>query len=236
MDSNDLSIILNGQNYPIEVKRSAKARSIIISADTIKSVVRLTIPRFASRRQAFSFMQSKSDWLGERFAQALPAIEITNGTDIPVIGIDQKVCWSDEYARKPVLTHGQILVGGPIEHIERRVIQWLKGLARETFEQDLIDYCQKADVDCPRLSVGDARRRWGSCSSKNAIRLSWRLIMAPEFVRRSVVAHEVAHLDQMNHSAAFYKVLDDLYEGDRKKADRWLKDHGQDLHRIGSPR
>jgi hypothetical protein len=58
--------------------------------------------------------------------------------------------------------------------------------------------------------------------------------MAPPMVRRSVVAHEVAHLRHMNHSPAFYGLLDEIFEGDRKDADRWLKSHGSDLHLIGA--
>ena len=230
----DLSIVLNGKSYPIEMKSSVRARSIIVSADTIRSVVRLTVPKFASRRQALQFMQSKSDWLEHRFEQALPPIRLANGVAIPVFGTSCSIAWSEEHARKPKLVDDRILVGGPHEHLERRVLQWIKEIARQTFAADLVDYCQKADVELPRLSVGDARRRWGSCSGKKAIRLSWRLIMAPEYVRRSVVAHEVAHLKHMDHSPQFYAFLDGLYEGDRKEADQWLKDHGRGLHMIGA--
>ena len=52
-------------------------------------------------------------------------------------------------------------------------------------------------------------------------------------VRRSVVAHEVAHLRHMNHSPDFYAWLDHLFEGDRKSADRWLKAHGRGLYLVG---
>ena len=57
--------------------------------------------------------------------------------------------------------------------------------------------------------------------------------MAPDEVRRSVVAHEVAHLRHMNHSADFYAWLDALFEGDRKSADHWLKAHGRGLYLVG---
>jgi predicted metal-dependent hydrolase len=57
--------------------------------------------------------------------------------------------------------------------------------------------------------------------------------MAPPMVRKSVVAHEVAHLRHMNHSAAFYGHLDQIFEGNRKEADHWLKQHGGNLHLIG---
>lgn len=108
--------------------------------------------------------------------------------------------------------------------------------AREVYLADLSEYCDRAQCDIPSLSIGDARRRWGSCSGKQAIRLNWRLIMAPPMVRRSVVAHEVAHLKHMNHSKDFYAHLDVVFEGDRKAADRWLKTHGNSLHLVGAKR
>ena len=58
--------------------------------------------------------------------------------------------------------------------------------------------------------------------------------MAPPQVRRSVVAHEVAHLRHMDHSKSFYDHLDSIFEGERKAADLWLKQHGGNLHLIGA--
>ena len=54
--------------------------------------------------------------------------------------------------------------------------------------------------------------------------------MAPDEVRRSVVAHEVAHLAHFDHSPAFHAELGRLFEGDLAAADRWLKDHGRTLY------
>ena len=62
------------------------------------------------------------------------------------------------------------------------------------------------------------------------MRLNWRLVQAPDFVRRSVVAHEVAHLVHFDHSPAFHTLLDRLYEGDIELANRWLSKHGRTLY------
>ncbi|MEM8725649.1 MAG: M48 family metallopeptidase, partial [Pseudomonadota bacterium] len=60
--------------------------------------------------------------------------------------------------------------------------------------------------------------------------INWRLVQAPDHVRRSVVAHEVAHLVHFDHSPAFHALLSDIYEHDIKVADRWLKQHGRSLY------
>lgn len=193
------------------------------------------MPRYASTSQALRFAQSKSDWLAERFAEALPPVPIVNGAEIAFQGETHVVRWSADFSRQPLKTDDEIRVGGPEDRIEGRVIGWMKDQARAIYADDIAFYCARAQMDLPTLSVGDARRRWGSCSGRRAIRLSWRLVMAPAAVRRSVVAHEVAHLRHMNHSPAFYALLDQVFEGERHEADHWLKQHGAALHLIGAP-
>lgn len=193
------------------------------------------MPRYASATQALRFAQSKSAWLVAQFDSALPLVPIRNGSTIALAGNEHVVRWSPAHMRKPSQEKGEIHVGGPEERLEHRLIEWMKARARDTYAKDLAYYCERAGVELPKLSIGDARRRWGSCSGKKSIRLSWRLIMAPENVRRSVVAHEVAHLRHMNHSRRFYDLLDEIFEGDRRTADQWLKQHGAGLHLVGAP-
>ena len=225
---------LGDQFYPIRLRRSSRAKSISLSADTIRKEVRICLPRHSSEREALHFAQSKSDWLAQRFAEAQPVVPICDGAKIVFLGDEYLINWSLLFKRKPEKIEGEIRVGGPEDRLQDRIIRWMKSEARSTYQDDLEYYCASAGCTVPKLSVGDARRRWGSCSGKKAIRLSWRLIMAPPEVRRSVVAHEVAHLKHMNHSKSFYDHLDSIFEGDRKAADRWLKQHGGDLHLIGA--
>lgn len=231
-----LAIKLDGVSYPLDLRRSHRARSIIVSADTVKGVVRLTVPTHASENQALRFAQSKSEWLHARFVEAVPPVPVEDGGQIAFLGEPYVIRWSPEFARAPRLIEDEIRLGGPAEHVESRILRWFKTQAREIFAEDLEFYCARAGTDLPRLAVGDARRRWGSCSGRQSIRLSWRLVMAPPHVRRSVVAHEVAHLRHMDHSKRFYALLDQIYESDRLVADRWLKDHGRGLHMVGAER
>jgi hypothetical protein len=82
-----------------------------------------------------------------------------------------------------------------------------------------------------RLSIGDPKSRWGSCTpQRRAIRYSWRIVMAPPAVLDYLAAHEVAHLIRADHSPAFWAVVGDLI-GDPTPHRRWLRDHGhRDLH------
>jgi len=231
-----LAIKLDGISYPLQLRRSKQARSIIVSADTVRGVIRLTLPTYASENQALRFAQSKADWLNARFAEAVPPVPVGDGGEIAFLGEARVIRWSPDHPRAPLLIEDEIRLGGPAEHVETLVLRWLRAQARTIFAEDLQFYCLRAGTDLPRLAVGDARRRWGSCSSRQSIRLNWRLVMAPPYVRRSVVAHEVAHLRHMDHSQRFYALLDQIYEADRRVADRWLKEHGRGLHMVGAER
>ena len=162
-----------------------------------------------------------------------PAL-VQHGSTIAFRGDSLRIAWQPRAPRQPVIDDGALLVGGPQERIESRVQRWLEGEALRLSGEDLSFYCERAGEAVPRLGLSRARRRWGSCSSDarsgRTIRINWRLAMAPDFVRRSVVAHEVAHLAHFDHSPAFHAHLARLFEGDIASADRWLKGEGPKLY------
>ena len=82
------------------------------------------------------------------------------------------------------------------------------------------------------MSLRDTRSRWGSCTEDGHLSFSWRLILAPEFVLDYVVAHEVAHLIELNHSQRFWKLVEMICT-DNGRARSWLKQSGLSLHRFG---
>jgi len=114
--------------------------------------------------------------------------------------------------------------------LPRRLQRWLEAEALRLFAADARDYCTAAGLDTASVKLTRARKRWGSCSSEGVLRLNWRLVQAPDAIRRSVVAHEVAHLVHFDHSPAFHALLGELYEGDIDQANRWLSRHGRELY------
>jgi predicted metal-dependent hydrolase len=127
----------------------------------------------------------------------------------------------------------RVVTGGPGEMVEGRLLRWLKRHALEILTAETKEFAQKAGVTVDRVGVGDPRSRWGSCSSSGAIRYSWRLILAPDWVRRATVAHEVAHRVHMNHGAAFHALVEQLLGTDPAPARAWLRREGASIHRIG---
>lgn len=84
------------------------------------------------------------------------------------------------------------------------------------------------DVRPEKLRISSARTRWGSCSAKGTISLTWRLVMAPPEILDYVIVHELAHLKVKNHSSAFWKVVETYLPGYQNQR-KWLKQNGHTL-------
>jgi hypothetical protein len=117
--------------------------------------------------------------------------------------------------------------------LQPRLLRWLKAEALSLLTAETRNLAEAWGLPLTRVSIGDPVSRWGSCSSSGAIRYSWRLIMAPDFVRHSTVAHEVAHLRHMDHSPAFHAFADELLGGDHRPARSWLRREGAALQAVG---
>ena len=129
-------------------------------------------------------------------------------------------------------TARQLIVTGRPEHIARRLKDWMKREARADFIRLADEISTKAGLSYSRLTVRDMRTRWGSCSSEGALCFNWRLILAPPFVLRGVVAHEVAHLKYLNHGKKFWDLVREL-DPDNDRAKDWLDAHGANLWVYG---
>lgn len=132
---------------------------------------------------------------------------------------------------------GQVLqVAGVAEHERERlgaiVAAWLKREAARRFPARLAEVARLSRRQPASLALSSARTRWGSCSASGAIRLNWRLVQAPLDILDYVLAHELAHLVHMNHSAAFWSETERMFPHWRE-ARQWLKHNGDTLFAFG---
>ncbi|WP_366140121.1 SprT family zinc-dependent metalloprotease [uncultured Marivita sp.] len=195
----------------------------------VDGAVTLTVPRGVSDREALAFAAEKQDWvlghLSKQEAQAL----VAPGQTLSVAGSDFHLQMGDG---KRLRVIGNVIeLPQPIETGRRHLLAWLKEQARAELTRASDHYAAKLGRGYSRLTLRDTRSRWGSCSSAGALMYSWRLILAPRAVLSYVAAHEVAHLQEMNHSAEFWRVVDALY-GPHKEARAWLRHEGPKLHRF----
>jgi hypothetical protein len=226
----DPEIELNGERVPIVLRQHKRARRLTLRLAPDGSEVRLTVPHWAPRAQAIAFAHARADWLAEQHAKVPRRAAPGPGGEVLLRGTPVRIDWSETAPRTPRLLCEAVKIGGPLAGLEARLRRWLEREALALVETDMQDYCAAARLDPVPVALSRAERRWGSCSDRSRIRINWRLVQAPDFVRRSVVAHEVAHLVHFDHSPAFHALLGDIYEGDIGEADRWLKDHGRSLY------
>lgn len=226
----DPIVEIAGEPVPIAIRRHARATRLTMRLAPDGREVRITMPRWGRTAEAIAFAQSKQGWL-EKQLRALPSQTppLPEGT-IFFRGEELAIDWEERHPRRPVRNGNSIRIGGPVEGIESRLRRWLEREAQALMETDLAHYCARAEKPAPVLRLSRAQRRWGSCGTDGTIRINWRLVQAPDHVRRSVVAHEVAHLAHFDHSPAFHDLLDRLFEGDISVANAWLKANGRSLY------
>lgn len=114
----------------------------------------------------------------------------------------------------------------PLDLLARRAVQ---RRAREHFADRVAHYAARLGrTTLPPVGLSSARTRWGSCSERSGIRLNWRLIHLPHPLVDYVVAHELAHLTEMNHGPRFWAVVESVYP-DWKSARAELKRRGPEI-------
>lgn len=226
----DPVVEVGGRTLPIAIRRHARAKRLTMRLAPDGSEIRVTLPKWCATRDAVVFALARTDWLERQLAAVPRGAPPAPGGTLRYRGDEIAIAWKPQQRRQPLLQAERILVGGPRESLPARLQRWLEGEARQLLAEDLAFYCARAERPVPALRLSRAQRRWGSCSDRAAIRINWRLVQAPDLVRRSVVAHEVAHLSHFDHSPAFHAELARLFEGDLAASDRWLKDHGRGLY------
>jgi predicted metal-dependent hydrolase len=218
---------------PVRLMVSPRARRMRLSVDPRTRSVLLTVPRRVSRRRALAWASEHRQWIEKALADIPPPRAFAPGESVPIHGEPYEIDWTESRPRKISLKGGRLLCGGPREGLDRRILRWLKAEAFEVLTRETREFAEKAGARLTGVGVGDPVSRWGSCSSRGAIRYNWRLILAPEFVRRATVAHEVAHLLHLNHGPAFHALVAEILGADPGPARAWLKREGAALHRIG---
>jgi hypothetical protein len=219
---------------PLTLRVSSRARRLLLRVDRRSGGLTLTVPAGVSRRRALAWAAGHDEWARNAVA-ALPArVALAPGGRLMFRGEKCRIEWAEEHPRRVALRDGAILCGGPRERLEARLLRWLRAQALSLLETETRALAATLGVSVARVSVGDPRSRWGSCSGSGNIRYSWRLVMAPDFVRRATVAHEVAHLVHMDHSPRFHRLVEQLFGEDPAPAREWLRRQGASLHRVGA--
>jgi len=226
------------EEYEVTIRRHPRARRYTLRVRERDRAVVLTMPPRGSFRQAKDFAERNAGWIATRVKRIPDKAPFANGVEIPLRGVMHRIVhrprargtvWigNDDYGA-PLLC-----VAGRPEHIARRLRDFLKREAKRDLTEATRRHASALGVEIQKISVRDTLSRWGSCSADGALSYSWRLVLAPPFVLDYLAAHEVAHRQELNHSARFWRVVDQLTP-ERRRAEAWLKSQGNSLHRYGA--
>lgn len=218
---------------PVRVLRHASARRLRLVADPVRREFRLTLPPRTTLGAARAFLDDHRGWIAARAQRFPEPMRFAPGSAIPFLGEPHAILSGDPRRRGVVHGSATLTVHGPPVAAQDRLVRWLRLEARRRLAADVAMTATALGRTDVRVVTGDTVSRWGSCSSRGVIRLSWRLILAPEHVRRYVVAHEIAHLRHMNHSPDFWALAQQLYGAPIAEPRDWLKRHGALLMGIG---
>ena len=217
----------------LDIVRHPRARRMRLSVDPASGRARLTLPPRASLKAGMRWAAEHRQWIAAQQARLPQAVPFAPGAVIPFRGRPMTIDWRPGQPRRVTLDGDRLVCGGPAEGLARRIQNWLRREALRLLGEETDELAERIGVAVERVSVGDPRARWGSCSSRGAIRYSWRLILAPDHVRRATVAHEVAHRVHMDHSRRFHTLVEELLGGDPAPARAWLSANGAALHWLG---
>lgn len=211
------SIELAGRPISFLLKRSNKRRSIGLRIDDQGLTV--SMPLRASEKWLHSVLNEKASWVVEKLGSWQ-----TKKTPTPEWIDGEKIAFRGEtfilriipnlFSSLPQLHRDQLHVHvadtADESKIEKVVTQWYRREAERVFAECVAHYAPLMQVSPKQLKLSSARTQWGSCTSRGVIRLNWQLVKMPLHLIDYVVVHELAHLVEMNHSAAFWRVVENV--------------------------
>ncbi len=215
------------QEEKIIIRKNRLFRNLRLSINKNGHII-LSIPFFCSRRQALAFLEQHRDWIREQQNKLPKKLTFQDGQRLSILGRQLTITHSP-HDKCGVRTEGErLIVCGESDFINRRVTDFIKRETATYINRKAPELARQIDVSFSGIHLKDTTSRWGSCSSKGNLNFCWRLGMAPLFVLDYIIAHEVAHLKEMNHSHRFWSVVAQLTDR-RSEAEIWLHRHGQEL-------
>jgi predicted metal-dependent hydrolase len=210
-----------------QVRRSDRARRVRVTVDLARGV-EVVLPRRAPEREAAAAIREFRPWIERRLVelQGARAAVAARGDTVPYLG--QTLSLFGERGRSRVTRRGDVLLV-PIDEARTPALErWYRRAARSEIEPRLQRACALAGTSYSALTIRGQRTRWASCSRSGSMSFNWRLLLAPEAVLDYVVWHEVCHLEVMDHSPRFWRLVAARSPGYREHV-RWLRANGATL-------
>jgi predicted metal-dependent hydrolase len=210
------------------VRASRKTLTIVVE----RGLVEVRAPRWTPIAEIEAFIREKERWIRRRIDDArrtAPPFAWREGERLPVLGEPLRIVVG--HTASGVERSGDALIVAPrsqagAQALREPVLEWLCEQAKTVFAERVALYAARIDVPYPELRLSNARTQWGSCNARGRVLLNWRLVHAPVRLIDYVVAHELAHLRELNHSRRFWALVEKAYpdcRGARRELNRLEK-------------
>ena len=222
-----------GRSLTLRVAESARASRLTLRIETGGRALKMTVPPGMPSREVESFLFRHQGWLEAKLAKYPDKPKLRPGVKLPVRGVAHLIL--HEPAKRGSVEQAAdeggpyLMVHGERAHLGRRLQDFLKKEAKRDIEPMALRLAAECGKKVKSIRFKDTKSRWGSCTSDGNLAFSWRIMMAPRPVIAYLVAHEVAHLTEMNHGPRFWKLAKQLSTDagcDMDKAKAWLKLNG----------
>jgi predicted metal-dependent hydrolase len=219
----------------LNVVRSPRANRLTLRIARNGDAAKITAPLHVREVEIMDFVSRHMGWLGEKLEAypARPTLRV--GVKVPIKGVAHQILHRPGRGTNAVVANStgpELHIYGQEAAIARRIADYLKKEAKATIEPMALKLAGETGRRIKSIRFKDTTSRWGSCSSDGNLSFSWRIMMAPPKVIAYLVAHEVAHLTEMNHGPKFWALCGKLCP-DSDACRAWLKRNGSKLQSIG---
>jgi predicted metal-dependent hydrolase len=209
------------------IRRSGRARRVRVTVDPARGI-EVVLPQRAPEREAAAAIRELRPWIERRVAELDRARQAVSarGATVPYLGEALRLV--AQPGRTRAHRRGEELLV-PAGAAQRPAIErFYRRAARSEVAARLDRACAAAGSSYSSLTIRGQRTRWASCSPAGGMSFNWRLLLAPEPVLDYVVWHEVCHLDVLDHSPRFWRLVESRCPGYREQV-RWLRRNGSTL-------
>ena len=222
-------------DFAYTIQRSDKRRKLTITVERDRSVV-VHAPAGATDEAVHRVVDEKRRWIIEKIRHSQkyrdvphpPGKELVSGESALYLGRQYRIEVVAEGLDAVQFNQRFLVPASKVSERKRTLREWYLARANEKILPQVSRFARSLGVEFKNARIVDNRYRWGSCTPKNNVNFNWRLIKAPAFIIDYVIAHELAHLIEDNHTERFWNVV----RAQVPKAERaqvWLREHGQIL-------